>query len=319
MALKKLRAFTGNANPEFARKIVDHMGIPLSRATVKSFSDDETWVELDDNVRGADVFIIQPTCTPADKHFMELAIMIDACRRASAKRITAVMPYYGYARQDKKVKPKTPITAKAVAVMLESVGVKRVLTMDLHAGQIQGFFHKPVDHLHAMPVMLDDISAEFVKKLTKRKLVMVSPDAGGVERTRAFAKRLNAGLAIIDKRRDKPNESKVMHVIGDVKGKTAILLDDMVDTAGTLCNGAEALINNGAKEVHACCTHPVLSGPALKRITKSKIKTLTVSDTIPLNKKAQKCKKIRVVSVAEMFGDAIRCIYEEDSLTSLFA
>jgi len=319
MALKKLRVFTGNANPKLARKIVAHMGIPLSKATVKNFSDGETWVELDDNVRGADVFLIQPTCFPANDHIMELVIMIDACRKASAKRITAVIPYYGYARQDKKVQPKTPITAKTVAVMLEAVGVKRVLTMDLHAGQIQGFFHKPVDHLHAMPVMLADIRARFKKELAKGKLVMVSPDAGGVERTRAFAKRLNVGLAIIDKRRDKPNESEVMHVIGNVKGKTAILLDDMSDTVGTLLNGAKALMVHGAKEVHANCTHPVLSGPALERLEKSKIKTLTVTDTIPLNKKAQKCKKIKIVSVAEMFGDAIRRIYEEDSLSSLFA
>ena len=313
MALKKLRVFTGNANPELAKKIVAHMGIPLSRAIVKKFSDGETWVDLDDNVRGADVFIIQPTCAPVNEHIMELAIMIDACRRASAKRITAVMPYYGYARQDKKVKPKTPITAKAVAVMLEAVGAKRVLTMDLHAGQIQGFFHVPVDHLHATSIIIDDI-----KKRFKKKLVMVSPDAGGVERTRAYAKRLGVGLAIIDKRRDKPNKSEVMHVIGNVKGKTAILLDDMVDTAGTLCNGATALIKNGAKEVHACCSHPVLSGPAVSRIEKSKIKTLAVVDTIPLRKKAMKCKKIRIVSVSSMFGEAIRCIYEEDSLSSLF-
>ncbi len=319
MSLKKLRVFAGNANPGLARKIVDHMGIPLSKAIVKSFSDKETWVELHDNVRGADVFIIQPTCTPANDHLMELIIMVDACRKASAKRITAVMPYYGYARQDKKVKPKTPITASVVAIMLEAIGVKRVLTMDLHAGQIQGFFHEPVDHLHAMPVMLNDIRARFRKQLVEGKIVLVSPDAGGVERTRAFAKRLNVGLAIIDKRRDKPNKSEVMHVIGKVKGKTAILLDDMADTVGTLDNGANALIKKGAKEVHAHCSHPVLSGLAPKRIKKSKIKTLTVTDTIPLSKKIRKCKKIRVVSVAEMFGDAIKRIYEEDSLSSLFA
>jgi ribose-phosphate pyrophosphokinase len=243
---------------------------------------------------------------------MELVIMVDALRRASARRITAVVPYYGYARQDRKNAPRVPISAKVVAEMFMAVGVRRVLCMDLHAGQIQGFFNIPVDHLYAAPVLLDYISDKF------DDVIMVSPDAGGVERTRAFAKRLNTGLAIIDKRRDRPNECQAMHVIGDVKGKTAILLDDMVDTAGTLCSGARTLLENGAKEVHACCSHPVLSGPAVERLINSDIKSLVVTNSIPLRPEAEACDKIKVLSVSALLADAIRRIHNEDSVSSLF-
>ncbi len=310
---KKMKIFSGSANPYLAQKITKYMDFPLSGCELKKFSDGENFVRLLDNVRGADVFLIQPTCTPVNEHLIELIIMIDACRRASARRITAVMPYYGYARQDRKTDSKTPITAKTVANMLVAAGARRVLTMDLHSGQIQGFFDIPLDNLQAMPVILDDIRQRF-----DNDFVMVSPDAGGAERVRAHAKRLGTGLAIIDKRRERANESKVMNVIGDVKRQHAILLDDMADTAGTLCGGAAALKKAGAKSVHAYCTHPVLSGPAISRIKESKIKTITVTDTIPLTKKARNFKKIRTVSVAEMFGRAIRRINEEGSLSDLF-
>lgn len=296
-----------------AREIADHLGIPLSEAEVKKFSDGEIFVEIKENVRGTDVFVVQPTCTPVNDHLMELVIMVDALRRASARRITAVLPYYGYARQDRKVAPRVPISAKVVAEMLMAVGVRRVLSMDLHAGQIQGFFNIPVDHLYAAPVLLN-----YIKENFDNDVIMVSPDAGGVERTRAFAKRLNCGLAIIDKRRDKPNESEAMHVIGDVRGKRAIMLDDMVDTAGTLCNGAETLLKNGAKEVHACCSHPVLSGPAVARITSSVLQSLVVTNSIPLREEACACGKIKVLSVSELLADAINRIHNEDSVSSLF-
>jgi len=295
-----------------AVEIAAHLDLPLSQADVKKFSDGEIFVEVKENVRGADVFVVQPTCTPVNDNLMELVIMVDALRRASARRITAVMPYYGYARQDRKVAPRVPISAKVVAEMLMAVGVRRVLCMDLHAGQIQGFFNIPVDHLYAAPILLGHISKEF------KDPVMVSPDAGGVERTRAFAKRLNCGLAIIDKRRERPNECEAMHVIGNVKGKTAILLDDMVDTAGTLCSGAETLLAEGAKEVHACCSHPVLSGPAVERITNSVIKTLVVTNSIPLRDEARECKKIKVLPVSNLLADAINRIHNEDSVSSLF-
>ena len=247
-----MKIFTGNANPEIAREICNYLDIPLSSAEVKKFSDGEISVEIGENVRGTDVFVVQPTCTPVNDNLMELLIMVDALRRASARRITAVMPYYGYARQDRKTKPRVPITAKAVAEMLMAVGTRRALCMDLHAGQIQGFFNIPVDHLYSAPVML-----EYIRKNIDDDVVMVSPDAGGVERTRAFAKRLNADLAIIDKRRERANECEAMNVIGNVQGRTAILLDDMVDTAGTLCGAAAKLKECGAKEVHACCSHAV--------------------------------------------------------------
>ena len=307
-----IKIFSGNAHRGLARDIASHLDLPLCEAEVKKFSDGEIFVEIKENVRGTDVFIVQPTCTPVNDHLMELVIMVDALRRASARRITAVVPYYGYARQDRKNAPRVPISAKVVAEMLMVVGVRRVLCMDLHAGQIQGFFNIPVDHLYAAPVLLKYIGREF------KDVIMVSPDAGGVERTRAFAKRLNTGLAIIDKRRDRPNECEAMHVIGDVKDKTAILLDDMVDTAGTLCSAAATLLKNGAREVHACCSHPVLSGPAVERITKSEIKSLVVTNSIPLSEEAKRCEKIKVLSVSALLADAIRRIHNEDSVSSLF-
>ena len=309
---KKLKVFTGNANPEIAMEICDHLDIDLGKAEVKQFSDGEISVEIGENVRGADVFVIQPTCTPVNDHLMELLIMVDAFRRASARRITAVMPYYGYARQDRKVRPRVPITAKAVADKLMVVGTRRVLCMDLHAGQIQGFFNIPVDHLYAAPVLLRHIRNQFTD------VVMVSPDAGGVERTRAFAKRLNSDLAIVDKRRERANECEAVQVIGNVAGKTAILLDDMVDTAGTLCNGAEILMEAGAKEVHACCSHGVLSGPAIERIEQSCLKSLVVTNSIPLRDKIQKTEKITVLSVGQLLGEAIKRINNEDSVSYLF-
>lgn len=311
--MSKIRVFAGSANKALAKKIASEMDVSLTKAKIKNFSDGETFVELGRSVCGKDVFIIQPTCTPVNDNVMELFIMIDACRRASAGRITAVMPYYGYARQDRKNAPRTPITSKLVANMLVEAGVDRILTMDLHAGQIQGFFDIPVDHLYATPVMLAHIKQRF-----KKDFVMVSPDAGGAERTRAYAKRLGVGFAIIDKMREKANKAEAMNVVGNVKGKKAILLDDMVDTAGTLCEGARILKKKGATEVHACCTHPVLSGPAITRIKKSKIKTLTVTDSIPLSKRAQKCKKIEVIFVAGMIGRAIRRISQERSVSKLF-
>lgn len=307
-----IKIFSGNAHREMAQQIADHLNLPLSKAEVKKFSDGEIFVEIQENVRGTDVFVVQPTCTPVNDNLMELVIMVDALRRASARRITAVVPYYGYARQDRKNAPRVPISAKVVAEMFMAVGVRRVLCMDLHAGQIQGFFNIPVDHLYAAPVLLRHIRKNFDTP------IMVSPDAGGVERTRAFAKRLECGLAIIDKRRDRPNECEAMHVIGDVKDKVAILLDDMVDTAGTLCSGAETLLAQGAKEVHACCSHPVLSGPAVERITNSVIKTLVVTNSIPLSGDALKCDKIKVLSVSELLADAINRIHNEDSVSSLF-
>jgi len=307
-----MKVFSGNANPELAKEICEYLDIALSKVEVRRFSDGEIFVEIGENVRGTDVFVIQPTCPPVNDNLMELVIMVDALRRASARRITAVLPYYGYARQDRKVAPRVPITAKVVAEMLMVVGVRRVLAMDLHAGQIQGFFNIPVDHLYAAPVLLKYINETFTN------VVMVSPDAGGVERTRAFAKRLKADLAIIDKRRDRPNESKAMNVIGDVKGKVAILLDDMVDTAGTLCNAATMLKEAGAAEVHACCSHGVLSGPAIERLDASVIKSLVITNSIPLHAKAQECSKIKVLSVSQLLGEAIRRIHNEDSVSLLF-
>ncbi|MFO8240977.1 MAG: ribose-phosphate pyrophosphokinase [Dissulfuribacterales bacterium] len=305
--------FTGNANPVLAQEICDYLDIPLGRASVQTFSDGEVYVEIGENVRGADVYVIQPTCPPVNDNMMELLIMVDALRRASARRITAVLPYYGYARQDRKVAPRVPISAKLVADIITTAGARRVLAMDLHATQIQGFFSIPVDHLFAAPVVL-----AYLKERFTGKSVMVSPDAGGVERTRALAKRFGAGLAIIDKRRNKPNESEVMYIVGDVKGKIAVILDDMVDTAGTLCKAAHALKEHGADEVHACVTHPVLSGPAISRIKESVLKSLVVTNTIPLGKEAQSVEKIKVLSVSALLGEAIRRIHDEDSVSSLF-
>ncbi len=310
--MTRLKIFTGNANPELAKEICAYLCIPLGSALVKRFSDGEINVEIRDNVRGVDVFIIQPTCPPVNDHLMVLLVMMDALKRASAKRVTAVLPYYGYARQDRKVLPRAPITAKLVADLLTAAGVSRLLTMDLHAGQIQGFFNIPVDHLYAAPVML-----EYIKTNYRDDIVVVSPDAGGVERARACAKRLNASLAIIDKRREGPNVSAVMNIIGEVEGKTAVMLDDMVDTAGTLVQSAEALRAKGAKNIFACATHAILSGPAIERLENSQIEELVVTNTVPLGEKSL-CKKIRVLSVAPLLGEAIKRIHFQDSVSSLF-
>ncbi|MBX6422119.1 ribose-phosphate pyrophosphokinase [Thermosulfurimonas sp. F29] len=312
--MNHLKIFSGTSNPELARKICEYLAVPLGAMEIRRFSDGEIFVEIKENVRGADVFVVQSTCTPVNEHLMELLIIIDALRRASARRITAVIPYYGYARQDRKTAPRTPITAKLVANLLTVAGARRVLTMDLHAGQIQGFFDIPVDHLFAAPVLLDYLRDTF----RGEELVIVSPDAGGVERARAYAKRLDAGIAIVDKRRPGPNQSEVMHVVGEVKGKVAIILDDMVDTAGTMCKAAEAIKERGAKEVHGMATHPVLSGPAVERIRKSSLKSLVVTDTIPLREEAKEIKKIKVLSVARLLGEAIRRIHADDSVSSLF-
>jgi ribose-phosphate pyrophosphokinase len=305
--------FSGNSNPILARKICDYLNMPLGGAKVNTFSDGEIQIEIEDNVRTRDVFIIQSTCSPVSHHLMELLLMIDAMKRASAARITAVIPYYGYARQDKKVAPRVPISAKLVADMITTAGANRIITMDLHAGQIQGFFNIPVDNLFAAPVIL-----KHIRRNLGENIVVVSPDAGGVERARAFAKRLNASLAIVDKRRAAPNEAKAMAVIGNVKGMIAVILDDMVDTAGTLTEAVGVLLQNGALEVHACCAHPVLSGKALERIRSSELKSLVVTDTIPQTPEAAACEKIKVLSISELVGEAIIRSNRGDSVTSLF-
>ena len=309
----QLKFFTGNSNPDLAKKVCSYLGIPVGAIQVRRFSDGEIFVEIGENVRGKDVFVLQSTCSPVNDNLMELLIIMDALRRASARRITAVMPYYGYARQDRKVAPRVPISAKLVADLITAAGARRVLTMDLHAGQIQGFFNIPVDNLFAAPVLLKYIQTHF-----KNHLVMVSPDVGGVERARAFAKRLKAQIAIVDKRRDRPNSSEVMNIVGQVKGRNSVLLDDMVDTAGTLVKAASALQDQGAKSISACATHAVLSGPALERITHSPLRELVVTDTIPLGDKVKTCDKLKVLSVAALLGEAIKRIHEEDSVSSLF-
>jgi ribose-phosphate pyrophosphokinase len=311
--MHSLVVFAGNSNPELAQAICRHIGIKLGEAQVTSFSDGETRIEIRENVRGKDVFVLQSTCVPVNDYLVELLLMIDAFKRASAQRITAVIPYYGYSRQDKKVAPRVPISAKLVAELITVAGAKRVITMDLHAGQIQGFFNIPVDNLFAAPVVL-----EYIKKNLKNDTVIVSPDAGGVERARAFAKRLDAQLAIIDKRRPAPNMAQAMNVVGDVKAKTAVILDDMVDTAGTLIQAAAALKEHGALQVHACCAHAVLSGPAVDRITDSEIQNLVVTDTIPLGEKAKGCEKIRVLSVSKLLAEAIHRCHTGSSVSSLF-
>ncbi|MBW2565048.1 MAG: ribose-phosphate pyrophosphokinase [Deltaproteobacteria bacterium] len=298
-----LAIFSGNSNPVLAKKICDYINLPMGNAKVKTFSDGEIQIEIDENVRSKDVFLIQSTCEPVNNNLVELLLMLDAFKRSSASRITAVIPYYGYARQDKKVAPRVPISAKLVADMLEVAGANRMITMDLHAG----------DNLFAAPVILEYIKGHF-----DNQLVIVSPDAGGAERARAFAKRLHADLAVVDKRRDAPNQARAMAIIGDVAGKIAIILDDMVDTAGTLIEAASAIIKNGAKEVHACCAHAVLSGPSMERITDSKLKSLMVTDTIPLSEKAKVCDKIKVLTISELMGEAIIRSYKGDSVTSLF-
>jgi ribose-phosphate pyrophosphokinase len=305
--------FAGNSNPALAQRICDYLKIPLGGAKVTTFSDGEIQIEILENVRSKDVFVVQSTCAPVNDSLVELLLMIDAFKRSSARRITAVLPYYGYSRQDKKVAPRVPISAKLVADMITVAGAHRVITMDLHAGQIQGFFNIPVDNLFAAPVLIRHIRERF-----DGNLAIVSPDAGGVERARAFAKRLDADLAIIDKRRSAPNQAKAMAVIGNVRDKVAIILDDMVDTAGTLVEAAEALAREGAREIHACCAHPVLSGPAVDRICGSALKSVVVTDTIPLGANAQACGKIRVLSISELVGEAIVRSYRGDSVTSLF-
>ena len=289
------------------------MDVPLGKTVIRDFSDKEIYVKIEENVRGGDVFVVQSTCFPGNTNLMELLIMIDALRRASAKRITAVIPYYGYARQDRKNEPRVPITSKLIADLVVTAGADRVLTVDLHAGQIQGFFNIPLDHLFAINVLID-----YIKEQKLEDLIVISPDAGGVERARAYAKRLNSSLAIIDKRRDIPNEAKAMNIIGDVKGKIAFIVDDMIDTAGTLMEATDALLGAGAREVHACCSHPVLSGPAGERIASSPIKTVITTNTIPLNGELEKNSKIKVLSVASLLGEAILRIHQETSVSSLF-
>lgn len=310
--LDKVKVFSGNSNKPLAEEICAELGIPLGKSGVKSFSDGEVFVDIQESVRGVDVYVVQSTCIPCNNNLMELLIMCDALKRASAASITAVIPYYGYARQDRKAAPRTPISAKLVADLITVSGATRVVCVDLHAGQIQGFFNIPVDHLYATPVLLD-----YIKKNFKDDIVFVSPDAGGVERTRAFAKRLGASLAIIDKRRPKPNVSEVMHIIGEVEGKVAIILDDMVDTAGTLTQAAQAIKDHGAKEVYACCTHAVLSGPAIERINKSVIKELVTTNTIPQREGAAS-DKIKRLSVGALLGEAIKRIHCGESVSSLF-
>jgi ribose-phosphate pyrophosphokinase len=310
---KELKLFTGNANPALAREICEYLGIRLGEATVSAFSDGEIRVRIEENVRGADVFVMQSCSDPVNTSIMEMLIMLDALKRSSASRITAVIPYFGYARQDRKDQPRVPISAKLLADLITTAGANRVLTMDLHAGQIQGFFNIPVDHLYATPVLLD-----YMNKDGAGDLVVVSPDAGGVERARVFAKRLQANLAIIDKRREGPNNAHVMNIIGDVEGRNALLLDDMIDTAGTIVQGAQACAEKGARNVWAACTHPVLSGPALERIQESCLSEVVVTNTIPLNGKEVRCPKLRVLSVAPLLGEAITRIHEEESVSSLF-
>ena len=314
MSVDNMAVFTGNANPALAEQVVHHLGIPLGKAHVGQFSDGETLVEIMENVRGRDVFLLQPTCAPSNDHLMELLVMIDAVKRASAKRVTAVIPYYGYARQDRRPRTaRVAITAKVVADMITVAGANRVLTMDLHADQIQGFFNIPTDNIYASPVLLGDIWRN-----KYQDLLVVSPDVGGVVRARAMAKHLEAGLAIIDKRRPRPNEAKVMNIIGDVEDRTCVLMDDLVDTANTLCEAAAALKGHGAKRVMAYCTHPVLSGKAVERIGNSRLDELVVTDTIPLSAEAKACARIRQLSIAELLAETMRRIATDDSVSSLF-
>jgi ribose-phosphate pyrophosphokinase len=311
--LDKLKILSGNANRELAESLCVYMGTEIGKAKVTSFSDGEIQVEINESVRGMDVFVIQPTCPPVNDNLMELLIMLDALKRASTARVNVVMPYYGYARQDRKVMPRAPISARLVADLLEAAGAARILTMDLHVGQIQGFFNIPVDHLYALPAQLD-----YFKNLDQ-ETVIVSPDAGGVERAREFAKRLkNASIAIIDKRRERANVSKVMHIVGDVKDKACILLDDMIDTGGTIVQAAETLISNGASRVYACGSHAIFSGNAVERLNNSPIHEVVVTNTIPLGDKAEKIERVKVLDVTPILGEAIRRIHNEVSVSSLF-
>jgi ribose-phosphate pyrophosphokinase len=311
--MQRAKLFAGNSNPILAEAVARHLDTQLGKADVGTFNDGEVNVEIHENVRGMDCFVIQSTSTPANNHLMEMLIMIDALRRSSAKRITAVIPYYGYARQDRKVRPRVPISAKLVADLIGAPGTDRLLCIDLHAGQIQGFFNIPVDNIFATPVLLEEIRTRY-----KGSLTIISPDAGGVERSRAYAKRLDANLAIIDKRRESANVAEVMNIVGDVAGQTCVIVDDMVDTAGTLAESARALDKAGAEAVYAVITHPVLSGTAVKRIDESPLKELVVTDTIPLKSDARDCSKIRVVTIAPLLGESIRRINNEESVSSLF-
>jgi len=308
----ELKLFSGNANRPLAEEIAQYLRVPLGDADVSRFSDGEVFVQVNENVRGTDVFVVQPTCPPVNDNLMELLVMIDALKRASARRITAVLPYYGYARQDRKVQPRVPITAKLVADLLTAAGVDRVLALDLHAGQIQGFFNIPVDHLFAAPVIID-----YLGKKDLRDPVIVSPDAGGVERARAIAKRLQASLAIIDKRREGPNQAVAMHLIGDVRGQDAVVIDDMIDTAGTLAQAVEALAREGARRILACGVHAVLSGPAIDRIKASALEELVVTNSIPVSD-AKRAGRLTVLTVAPLLGEAIRRIHDEESVSTLF-
>ncbi len=311
----KIRIFCGNSNPVLAVKICEKLGVPLGQAKVKTFSDGEIRVEIGENVRGREVYIVQSTCSPTNNNLMEILIMMDALKRASAEKITTIIPYYGYARQDRKVAPRSPITSKLVADLLTAAGADRVVTVDLHAGQIQGFFDIPVDNLFAASVILEYLR----NHIANENMVIVSPDAGGTERARAFAKRLGCSLAIIDKRRSGPNISEVMNLIGDVRDKVAIIVDDMVDTAGTLTQAAKALREHGATSIYACATHGVLSGPAIERIEQSDIQEMVITDTIPLGEEASKSRKIKVLSLAGLLAEAIRRIHCNESVSSLFA
>jgi ribose-phosphate pyrophosphokinase len=314
VSLDNMLVFTGNANPALAEAVVRHLGLPLGKAMVGRFSDGEIMVEIMEHVRGRDVYIVQPTCAPANDNLMELLIMIDAVKRSSARRITAVIPYYGYARADRRPRTaRVAITAKLIADMIETAGATRVLTMDLHADQIQGFFRIPVDNIYASPVLLGDLWRHEYPDM-----MVVSPDVGGVVRARAMAKHLEVDLAIIDKRRPRPNEAKIMHIIGEVEGRTCVLMDDLVDTAGTLGEAVAALKEHGARRVVAYCTHPVLSGKAVERLERSDLDELVVTDTIPLKPEAKACPRIRQLSVAELFAEAMRRLAEEDSISKLF-
>jgi len=313
MRFNHFKVFTGNANSILAGEICYELGCQLACANVRHFADGEVHLQIQENVRGADVFVVQPTCTPVDRNLMELLLMMDALKRASAERITAVLPYYGYARQDRKDRPRMPISARLVASLIERAGADRILALDLHAAQIQGFFDVPVDHLFAAPVMVD-----YFEDLKGDDLTVVSPDAGGVERARAFAKRLESPLAIIDKRRSDVNVAEVMHIIGDVEGQHCLIVDDLIDTAGTLVKGAEALLAAGAKSVRACATHAVLSGPAVERIENSEIEEVIVTNSIPLREEADNCTRIKQLSVAPLLAKAIQSIHEDGSVSTLF-
>jgi ribose-phosphate pyrophosphokinase len=310
---QEIKLFGGTSNPALTLEVCDYLGARPGKILAKTFSDGEIQVEIGENIRGRDVFVIQSTSTPVNDNLMQLLIIMDAMRRASAERVTAVIPYYGYSRQDRKVKPRVPISAKLVADLITAAGANRVVSMDLHAGQIQGYFNIPVDNIFAAPILL-----KYIQNNLQDDLVIISPDAGGVERARAFAKRLDASLAIIDKRREAPNISQAMNIIGEVKGKTAIILDDMVDTAGTLTQAAAALKDRGARSIHACCTHPVLSGPSIERIETSPIDSLVVTNTIPLNERARDCRKIIVLSIAELLGETIKRSHNSHSVSTLF-